>query len=64
MIPVRLLSVTHRPSGYTAATFRAPDGRRVQHVFAPGEFTELGIARAMRFIESHRTQETPNDRHV
>lgn len=64
MIPVKLLAIDLRPSGHTHATFRAPDGRRVQWVFAPGQFNDLNLARTMRLIQHKRAQEASSDRHV
>lgn len=64
MIPVKVLTVSTRPSGHTHVTWRAPDGRRLNWVFAPGEYTEEGLAKARKFIESKRAQEVTHDRHV
>lgn len=63
-LPVRLLAVKLRPSGHTHVTLRAPDGRRVEWVFAPGQFNDLNLARTMRFIESKRSGGRPSVRDV
>lgn len=64
MIPVKVLSVSTRPSGHTHVTWRAPDGRRLQWVFAPGEYAEAGLEATRRYIEAKRRQEDRSDSHV
>lgn len=63
-VTVKLLAVRLRPSGHTHATIRAPDGRRVEWVFAPGQFNDLTLAQTMRLIKAKRTGGKSSDRHV
>lgn len=63
-LPVILLQVSTRPSGHTHATLRAPDGRRVQWVFAPGQFNDGSLELVKQLLSHKRTGGQKHDRDV